>query len=676
MLNFHGDIIDIQKAIQQGNMVFICGTGVSLSVKKSSSDSPLSWDALLRHGAQFAANRTGRCASHFYNFHSDNDASEMIEAAERITKTLQQLDQFNMWINNAFSNLDNAIDYNNPLLSVLKHFWDIGNIIATTNYDDILCKALNTHYFCLPTDPIGTKDLLAKKKKGILHLHGHYLEPESVVFGLESYNKITRDTMVQSFMDIIAMPYTLLFLGVGEGLNDPNFSDFISRVSSTYKGSSQNWYIFSRDSDVDILKKRYSEQHCSVLNYGPYFTDLPLFLKRNFIAESKPGSGFTKKSEPCDDTQEKLNSLRDKLKNCNFDEEILKCFCKIAEQGYVPAQIELGDIYKDIIRDDLRAVYWYNMVRENENASVMIKALTQYKMGFMYEHGKGVALSKIKSFELYKSAAEKENADAQNRLAEMYRDGIGTLQNYQEALELFHRAAKQEHIRAQYNLGNMYQNGYGTPCDYNEAFTWYSKAASKGDVDSLYSLGLIHEYSEINQQKENQAFECYLVAAEKGHSGAQNRLALMYEQGKGTIARNIEESIKWYSKAAKNGNPDGQYNLGRIYYSGIGVSRNFKDAAYWYYKAAEQGHAHSQYCLGFMYENGQGMIKNYGESFKWYNKAIKQETIMRPDILGYMYENGKGTVVNCAKALEWYIKAVEQGYPVQKNIDRVRQKLR
>ena len=52
--------------------------------------------------------------------------------------------------------------------------------------------------------------------------------------------------------------------------------------------------------------------------------------------------------------------------------------------------------------------------------------------------------------------------------------------------------------------------------------------------------------------------------------------------------------------------------------------QNYTEAVKWYQKAADQGDAVAQSFLGFMYEDGQGMPKNLSEAKKWYQKAADQ----------------------------------------------------
>ena len=52
-----------------------------------------------------------------------------------------------------------------------------------------------------------------------------------------------------------------------------------------------------------------------------------------------------------------------------------------------------------------------------------------------------------------------------------------------------------------------------------------------------------------------------------------------------------------------------QSNLGVMHENGQGVPQNFKEAVRWFTKAAEQGNTHTQFNLGDLYMNGEGGIK-------------------------------------------------------------------
>jgi TPR repeat protein len=76
------------------------------------------------------------------------------------------------------------------------------------------------------------------------------------------------------------------------------------------------------------------------------------------------------------------------------------------------------------------------------------------------------------------------------------------------------------------------------------------------------------------------------------------------------VPQNYAEAMKWYRKAADQGNAAAQNNLGVMYDEGQGVPQNYAEAMKWYRKAADRGFDKAQYNLGNMYKNGQGVPQN------------------------------------------------------------------
>ena len=81
--------------------------------------------------------------------------------------------------------------------------------------------------------------------------------------------------------------------------------------------------------------------------------------------------------------------------------------------------------------------------------------------------------------------------------------------------------------------------------------------------------------------------------------------------------------MKWYRKAAEQGDALAQYNLGGMYDEGQGVPQNDVEAAKWYRRAAEQGIANAQYNLALMYHDGLGVPLDYVQAFKWFDIAAR-----------------------------------------------------
>ena len=79
------------------------------------------------------------------------------------------------------------------------------------------------------------------------------------------------------------------------------------------------------------------------------------------------------------------------------------------------------------------------------------------------------------------------------------------------------------------------------------------------------------------------------------------------------------EAVKWYRKAAEQGDAVAQNNLGVMYKKGRGVTQDYAEAVKWYRKAAQQGYARAQSNLGWMYRNGNGVPQDKITAHMWYN---------------------------------------------------------
>src|SRR5690348_14509301 len=67
---------------------------------------------------------------------------------------------------------------------------------------------------------------------------------------------------------------------------------------------------------------------------------------------------------------------------------------------------------------------------------------------------------------------------------------------------------------------------------------------------------------------------------------------------------------RWFKRAADQGNPDAQFNLGAMYYAGMGVSKNQATALSYFQQAAHHGHTRAIYNLAQMHLNGLGTLRS------------------------------------------------------------------
>ena len=124
----------------------------------------------------------------------------------------------------------------------------------------------------------------------------------------------------------------------------------------------------------------------------------------------------------------------------------------------------------------------------------------------------------------------------------------------------------------------------------------------------------------------------------------------LYQTGKAADdVKDYTTAVANYQKAADMGFAKAQYQLGRAYEKGYGVTKSDKTAVKYYKLAAEQGHAKSQYQLGRAYDKGDGVKEDDKLAFEWYSKAAQQGNAKAQYQLGRCYKKGEGCTVSAEK---------------------------
>ena len=91
------------------------------------------------------------------------------------------------------------------------------------------------------------------------------------------------------------------------------------------------------------------------------------------------------------------------------------------------------------------------------------------------------------------------------------------------------------------------------------------------------------------------------------------------------MTQNHAESMRWFRKAADQGDALAQRILGLAYNLGEGVPQSYAEAVRWSRKAADQGDAPAQYQLARAYSEGQGVLQDNAEAYFWANIATALE---------------------------------------------------
>ena len=107
-----------------------------------------------------------------------------------------------------------------------------------------------------------------------------------------------------------------------------------------------------------------------------------------------------------------------------------------------------------------------------------------------------------------------------------------------------------------------------------------------------------------------------------------------------------------------------QYNMGRCYEEGLGVSKDESKAFSWFLKAAKQNEYRAICCVGLYYMSGICVEKDEKKAFSYFEKAANAEIPIAQYNLAVMYQYGSGVEKDTAKSRMWMAKAAQHGFPL------------
>lgn len=291
----------------------------------------------------------------------------------------------------------------------------------------------------------------------------------------------------------------------------------------------------------------------------------------------------------------------------------------------------------------------------------------QNALGLIYLDGtNGVPQDTAQAMHYFQLAAAQGDAKAQANLGYMYHFGLGVTQNYATAARYYNLAVGQGDDTAQNNLGTLYYYGQGVARDLNQAASYYKLAAAQGNAYAQSNLGYMYEFGEVVPQDYAIARHYFELSAAQGNPRGQTNLGYLYHTALG-VSKNIDLALKYYELAAAQGDAAGQRNLGTLYEYGEGVTQSYNTAAQYYQLSAAQGDARGEYLLGHLYDLGRGVPKDFAAALKYYQLAAAQNDMEADYALGYLYDVGTGVTQSDAQALHYYELAAAQGEDTAQN---------
>lgn len=172
-----------------------------------------------------------------------------------------------------FQNLYKDYVDQSEILDAIKALQQQGAILFTTNYDDLLERHCDLDGIDA-SDPAGLISWRRGSRPAVFHPHGYWRNANHIVLSAEQYWRVKNEPIIQETLQHVLGTKTVLFVGCGGGLADPNFGPLIRWVGQKNIGTGASHYILLQRTEKNpVTQLPLIHLRCDS------FDDIPRFLK-------------------------------------------------------------------------------------------------------------------------------------------------------------------------------------------------------------------------------------------------------------------------------------------------------------------------------------------------------------------------------------------------------------
>lgn len=208
-----------------------------------------------------------------------------------------------------------------------------------------------------------------------------------------------------------------------------------------------------------------------------------------------------------------------------------------------------------------------------------------------------------------------------------------------------------------------------TNIDRTGTFSLCLKAAKNDNPMVWYFVGYMQLNSVGAKANLDEGIRWLTKAGESGIASAQYELAEYYLTGGGVKQKiDMEKAIYWLSKLATNKNSqrrvDAAFRLCSIYLFGTNIEPDYDRAFTWCRISGIEHHNFDGLTnLALLYINGWGVPRNVPLAMDYYQTAARNNVTGAMLSLGRAYSIGQDVPVDYALAFQWISRAAEQKSP-------------
>ncbi|KAI8886661.1 HCP-like protein [Backusella circina FSU 941] len=351
--------------------------------------------------------------------------------------------------------------------------------------------------------------------------------------------------------------------------------------------------------------------------------------------------------------------------------EVVKWYSISNSQGNERAQKRLYDYFDELYTIDSFYGRWFQILsriveinsNRNKNENNKLLGSVHFKLGYIYFYGYGSKLDYKKALEYFRESTKICDNDVVRFFSEIIYENIpaSLKEKYIKKLDMFETAIDQLDLEDIYELGLIYYHGINStsedlntngtqvivPFDYAKSSVYFKMVIKEQLSDhefyarSSYYLGMMYL---IDVEDKNQTRRANYYLNKAFHGGYSNAKALLNyikkeETNKAAAFKHVYE---WHKDNYDSRRLKIVYNLGFMYYKGLGIDQDYTNAMRYFTDAANQKYMDAQLYLGILYEKGHGIDQDWSKAREWYIKAANQNNSNANHNLGSIYYFGRG----------------------------------
>jgi len=127
------------------------------------------------------------------------------------------------------------------------------------------------------------------------------------------------------------------------------------------------------------------------------------------------------------------------------------------------------------------------------------------------------------------------------------------------------------------------------------------------------------------------------------------------------VDRDPVAAERWFDKAAKHHNPEGEYAMGTLFSITNGHEHDLEKATAYLRQSSEAGYVLAEHSLGLLLVNHPELAQNPGEARSLLEAGASGGLWRSSAVLGVLYRDGRGVQKDSSIAYKWFTIAAAQG---------------